>query len=194
MNEYARKVYNFFEPLSDDFSAYEAKRIDVLRKNLKKYFTDTDYVIEELGLASFHFKYQFMKDKLERLCNEIVCTQSNNNEFLTVLKEILKDLDDLHANFLNETKLMNENKIDENSLSKIISVKVKTLLKLLKNKYDSEKKIHSIVFVERREAAYLLNQLLNNLSKEEATFIKSGYIIGSNDDLIKMASKDQVIS
>jgi len=89
---------------------------------------------------------------------------------------------------------MSENKINENSLSKMISVKVKTLLKLLKNKYDNEKKIHSIVFVERRETAYLLNQLLTSLSEAETAFIKSGYIIGSNDDLIKMASKDQVIA
>jgi len=194
MNEYARKVHNFFEPLSEDLNAREAKAMDYFIKKHKKYFTDTDYVIEELGLASFHFKYQFMKDKLERLCNEIVCSQSENKEFLTVLKEILQDLDDLHANFLNETNLMNENKIDENSLSKMISVKVKTLLKLLKNKYDNEKKIHSIVFVERRETAYLLNQLLTSLSEAETAFIKSGYIIGSNDDLIKMASKDQVIA
>jgi len=194
MNLYSQEIDVCFGELSNrqNLSIYEAKSIEVIKKKLKKYFTDTEVVVEELGLASFHFKCKLIKEKLETFCNE-ANIQSKQASILTVLSDIMKDLEKLHSKYLNDTKFLINNEIDKNILYQMTSVKVKDFLNKLKQAYEIQNiNSHSIVFVERRETAYVLNEILNNLSDGEWSFIKSGFILGSNDDIIKMTSKDQV--
>lgn len=192
MTECSQKIDTFFAPAFIGKNSTEIKIIEAYRKRFKKYFTDTDYVIEELGLAAFHFKYQFIKEKLERLCSELN-SQSMNLDFSKVLEEILKELKNLYDMYLNETQILSIDEINKQILYKMTSVKVKYFLEQIKLAYQSEKiNFYSIVFVERRETAYILNQLLNGLVDGEWSFISCDFVLGSNDDLIKMTSKEQV--
>jgi hypothetical protein len=191
MIEFSQKIDTIFAPTLIGKNSAEIKIIEAFRKRFRKYFTDTDYVIEELGLAAFHFKFQFIKEKLERLCSEIN-SQSTNLHFPKILEEILKDLNNLYDMYLNETKFLNIDEINKQILYKMTSVKVKYFLQQIKLAYQNEKiSFHSIVFVERRETAYILNQLLNSLADGEWSFISCDFVLGSNDDLIMMTSKEQ---
>ena len=192
MTEFSQKIDTFFASPFIGKNSTEIKIIEAFRKRFRKYFTDTDYVIEELGLAAFHFKYQFIKEKLERLCSELN-SQSIYLHFSKTLEEILKDLENLYDMYLNETQFLSIDGINKQIIYEMTSVKVKYFLEQIKLAYQHEEiNFHSIVFVERRETAYILNQLLNGLVDGEWSFISCDFVLGSNDDLIKMTSKEQV--
>jgi hypothetical protein len=111
--------------------------------------------------------------------------------------EFLKMTDDLKV-YLTDLVKTNNLILNEENYSYFLTSKVKCIINILLKLNLNSEQFHAIIFVEKRDTAFLLDCLLKKLvsfSKfsEQLKFIKSDYIVGhENDNHARMTIKDQV--
>ena len=165
-------------------------------KDCKKYFSDLNCILDELGYFAFYLSFRKIREKMMRVFSEF---QQNIN--IVDIKEYLEKLFDFINEFCNQVIDGDELLANKENSQKYSSPKVQCFLNILKEKHlsdseSSDNKFHAIVFVERKETALGFRDLMKKISElDEWKFIKCEYIIGHSNlkHGEKMDCKQQVL-
>ena len=154
--------------------------------SLKRECSDLENIFDDLGLWSFSIA---LKQFMEKLNAEDFSTfESTEKQKINLVRGDFENLLKNLSQFISETDELNCEKILEFS-----SDKLKKLLDIfLKNKIENHN-FHSIIFVERKSIAFLIDLVLKKLAETETwSFIKSDYISSITGGKKNMSLTQQV--
>lgn len=158
-------------------------------KVVKKELSDLINIYEELGIWSLSIAcedaIQTIKGSFDSFKHSIDISVMDNigDSIKTAVYTAIRQV-------MNE-----EDEKDAKKILKYSTEKVRCFVEVLRNSFG-DKKIHGIVFVERKHTAYYLNRILDSIKVlDEYSFIKSDFLFGASRSNTKevMNNAKQVI-